>query len=1239
MGSEASKPVVNPPEDWEPKGATKSFEIISPCSDISNPSEFNRVRYHQHQYQYQHQDQQPCGHAEASTPFSPSKPLSRRVTKNLPIAVKVRKSSSTASDGKGEVLPPGAFYFPTKKSERRAERVTKKEVETDQVANLGIHKLDEKENRFHRVARHAVKKIAKKRMVFKRMTACLDERNNRRDDSGDAVPNLISAEELTMNRRAAEKKPSTARSRRRSEQIADGDLQATVPHSAQQREVPLRKFKKDPETHEGNGIDDNEKFDMDFSERRNIGQVERVSPVLHQEDAYFDRLSLSPSANHGASPFVRSGAACSRVTAILEKNSQKPLPELTTVDRVLGNTDKESSTHDLSSSVCTTVDRYPVDRYFQKNSPPPSRSSLPISVDTPIDSPVSDLFSAHSSVPEMWDNEVSLAAINVNSSPVSSLMRFYTNTGPMDSSPKSYCSNEGKNSVQVFSDEQSETSTHKDDVAEISENDDLKRQSQESHSSLYTTESKSYKKADRKELKLLVHDDKVIDQEKSDILSYLRPEGKKDNTRKINKSDKKYEGRESKISKLESLFRPILPALSTDDAQSLSSYDPYEIKVTESAPGVIQAANYISLSLRNSSPRNGSSMESVNNELAKLSPSMSVLSIDTQQDPSPTLAEHMVSNQAQNNAEFLFTDDYGPVVIAQDPDKVRDSATFSISTAGARSRFTQRSTQKGVNIPMRSFDEVDNDSVDRPSYKNERRVRFSEDSAHFLDETDLNKVEEEVSEVERVSPDDIADMTGADSSDTFVSCAEIESSEILNNDESEDIVEPNLSGMIEETEVPIEDELSPSMCRNGRDPLAVSQDSEIDQVKYSTNSPYIFQAAKENFGTKTTCGDSVVESIDLPEIESKKSDLFNTESCKSRKSSESIQSIRSNHSIPDSVPEEDEKEEPPSDDTSIRWTYNKNGVTPYAEGKSTANPTKSPCFRFKDAKTKFNTKDLPRKKSPGKRRSSISVASSGKILRKGSGGLVSARVQELNSRVSEIRKLKRMRKKMTNPRLHTHNFDNKQPVRNRALLNYKTSIFSADTEKSNNVMAAKFNVIPDVDDDEDSAFSSATNDIIDSRKDDVEDDDISRMSEMTGVTSVATVRQQRSSRGFSMSSRTTASSGFSNLKKQVFRGSDGTRSLTSNSESTTLSSIIHKENENYLPFRATSHIVKPSEQHFAAPSASLYLSPSKKTPVQLKWRSLAAAAAEKDALKASCSKPKKTLATRNDNYEQYHIYS
>jgi hypothetical protein len=268
-------------------------------------------------------------------------------------------------------------------------------------------------------------------------------------------------------------------------------------------------------------------------------------------------------------------------------------------------------------------------------------------------------------------------------------------------------------------------------------------------------------------------------------------------------------------------------------------------------------------------------------------------------------------------------------------------------------------------------------------------------------------------------------------------------------------------------------------------------------------------------------------------------------------------------------------------------------------------------------------------------------------MRKGSGGLVSIRIQELNSRVSEVRKLKRMRKKMTNPRLHSHNFDTAQPpqpVRGHALMNYKAP---TSLRNSNNFMAAKFNMIPDLDEDDDDDSVTYLPRAISSQNEDLEDDDESRMSEMTGASTIATVRQQRGSlatvrqqRGSlacSTTSRTTASSGLTNLKKQVFRTSDGARSIVSNSDSTAISTIIQHGNENRVPFHGTTG-VKPSQLHKGAPSKTMLVPPSKGTPA-MKWRTLAAKAAEKDALKASSSKPRKILGTRSiNNCDQYQIY-
>jgi hypothetical protein len=707
---------------------------------------------------------------------------------------------------------------------------------------------------------------------------------------------------------------------------------------------------------------------------------------------------------------------------------------------------------------------------------------------------------------------------------------------------------------------------------------------------LYTTESKSYKKANGKDLKLLTHDDQ--DLRYKALPSYARAEQRREKSRKTTSRKRKEEM--PKVSKLESLFRPILPALSTDDAQSTYSYDPYEIKVTESAPGSMQPSNYVSLGFRSSTVQNEN----------KSSPSTSVVSIDSQREPSFSPGVNMVSNQARHNGNFLFTDDYGPIVVARNPNKARDNATISISTAGSRSRLTQKSTQRGVAIPTKNLEkETDNMSFDSRSTRSERRVRFSANSVRG---GELSDVQENSFHGSNFAADTVgqprANMEERDESNDcqpFDEC----------DDETKTVEAPRVR--------------------------FATKPSKIKLHKFASN------VARIN---------SVDESIDLPEIESKPSDMSESVSGASRKSLESVPSVRSHHSVPKSLEEEDDRTEV-SRDSSVHWTKNKNGATPYVRGKSNAIPTKSPYFRYQDAKSKFTPQNhivpkvnaqnivapeanaqnivapkastqnfvlpkanLKKTKSPSK----SPAKSPAKILRKGSGGLVSIRIQELNTRVSEVRKLQRMRKKMTNPRLHTHNFDNTQPVRSRALINYKTHIGSASIEKSNNVMAAKFNMIPNVEDD-DVSIEYLNNCVVSPGKEDIEDDDVSRMSEITGAT-IATVRQQRLSRGCSVTSRTTASSGMTNLKKQVFRTSDGARSITSNCDSTTISEMMDKENENLQnrrPFGAKKTGVKPT----------MLVPPCQGTPA-MKWRTLAAAAAEKDALKASSSKPRKKLGTR-----------
>ena len=158
--------------------------------------------------------------------------------------------------------------------------------------------------------------------------------------------------------------------------------------------------------------------------------------------------------------------------------------------------------------------------------------------------------------------------------------------------------------------------------------------------------------------------------------------------------------------------------------------------------------------------------------------------------------------------------------------------------------------------------------------------------------------------------------------------------------------------------------------------------------------------------------------------------------------------------------------------------------------------------------------------------------------------------------------------------------------------------------------------------------------------------------------SVATVRQNREGKDDitlirpsigSVDTLSTASSGLSRVRKQVFRqpdaGSEKPRVSLSSSDgdSTTLSSIINKENSTYLPFRMGSNTVKPAEQRIHAAKQSLHLSPTQRTPAQArKWRSLAAAAQEKTSSRGQAGRglgrQRKGLSARDTNQMNMYGY-
>ncbi|KAL3912031.1 MAG: hypothetical protein SGILL_007046, partial [Bacillariaceae sp.] len=490
MGNEASR-TVQPPEDWEPAGARKSFEVISPVSDISNPSDIHRFRHHRRS------DKRMGGRplqslSKNKQPSNQNLPANRRasrtVTAALPVAQKLPRRSSTSNP---EIPAPSAFYFPTKETERRLDLVAKS------TENSG----DEENRFFQKSTKQAAKKTGMRKKIIKKMTACLDEQqeNNVAAPPPQHPPHLVQAK-LPV----AQIVSGTTRGRRSS------TSHKTKASATEQHNVPLRKLKQDATKHKKTARNSS------ISEpEREVKQTNMTSGILHHEDDYFNRLSMSPSSIPAASPFV---ANANRVTAILDKPATRSsYPARSPAKGIL------RSSMPTTNALNTTMDMAemtPMSQLVKHG-----RLSNPGSVDTPLDTPVSDLFSSSNSVPDMHhDNLPSMRSLKADTSPVSSLMRFYTKSGPMGSSPQSYNSDgddfeDGETESQhlkVFSDEQSSSShqiesTVKEQVQvhEIPSDEEEeveaapKRESIESQSSLFTTDSQGFEHVDEKKLQML----------------------------------------------------------------------------------------------------------------------------------------------------------------------------------------------------------------------------------------------------------------------------------------------------------------------------------------------------------------------------------------------------------------------------------------------------------------------------------------------------------------------------------------------------------------------------------------------------------------------------------------------------------------------------------------------------------------------------------------------------------------
>ncbi|KAL3943454.1 MAG: hypothetical protein SGBAC_002465 [Bacillariaceae sp.] len=978
MGSETSKP-VQPPEDWAKDG--DQFRIISPMSDVSNPSEINR-----------HYHNPPRSEAKIT---DPNRRVSKTVTRALP-------SSNPQSD----IPAPSAFYFPNNDNQRGFRIPNAK-------------KGKENKKGFKKMIKKSKKVMAGCFVSESAARAAHDERVN-------LQPIDINKIRSNMNR---------------SRQTKSQEL------------VIKRKL---------SGIEE-EASNNSSSQNSNPAPKETVAVAemaLHQEDAYFDRLS-GPNSEVHASPYVQN-AASRDVSPMLDDGFQRDTTHLfdTTNKKgalSTGQLDKSQHSKKSSQSRMSTTSRH-----------------------------------SSESAPGFVQNKSHFGLLSTENYEVQHRRQSRDPTiGSTDersedeSSPMSYGARQEKTDNL-----QSAFRVPTDPLMHVAK---LGRQPRTSTGSRSSRSSKS---------------------------SYTR---------------------ERSVSKLESLFRPVLPALSADDATD-SSFDPYQIKVTESAPSQLEGHNCLDIQ---------TNLGGKPHQLALLSPSM--LSIDSQ-GKSPAAVKVLLSEQAVHNGDFLFTD-YGPQRDNQKTRSSRDSAVGSISTAGARSRLTNRSG-KAATIPSKAPSSSATDS--------EHDYMKSDPIVHFPMTTQPTTVTIPAIESKMSDLSDFADLSVKDTSHERVSFEK-------SIPEEGDFKSP------EENQV----RWAYTTTTDGKSRVTpYVKGMDTSQV---TKSPFVrYQAAKEKWESQEVDGDQFAEFL-----KPSKSEVVTA--------------------IPEEQLQEEGLRETMSFDTEPRWSFDK---------PAPSKVSKSPSNRFSNG-SKFGVI----KERPTKSLKSI------KTKRKGAGGVVTARIEVLDRKVIENRRFKKKlnnAKKSSNPR--RFQVVNTSYVRTQKLNGYAPT--KVDLEKLNLIGGVKFNKVPEYGDDDVSSCQSSiymeeqrhdttstfnlyphdefapshtaeASEYDDDAGDDADDD--TRAS--TAASTVLQTRRSIQPRA-SESSYSSAGSGLSRVKKQVF---DNRYSLISTGDSTTMSSIIGKENQTYKPFRHAPNSVNPSKQKLVTLPANLQVQSTTNQGPQ-KWRSLAAAA-------------------------------
>ena len=553
------------------------------------------------------------------------------------------------------------------------------------------------------------------------------------------------------------------------------------------------------------------------------------------------------------------------------------------------------------------------------------------------------------------------------------------------------------------------------------------------------------------------------------------------------------------------------------------------------------------------------------------SPAYSLCSLDTQLTTDGRSPKPMVSEQAENNASFLFSDAEDAT---KNPSKHNDNDSIKISTVESLTRLPGASIRShAVTGPASKASTVCESSLE----SKDRRVRFSD--------------------------------------------------------------------------------LDPS---SDKSPFRQKQIHKVGSVSFH---PAIESRVSDLTDTESVLRPTASRDSDLPQIEAIPEEPTSS----------------SQDSCPflddDSDEENDQKNESPIKDAdiiadiatepSMHWSYYNHsdsglgvGVTPLRKGSSTSYATNSPFLRFKDARSKFATPVLTKKVSPVKKPSPVKQAVG--------GGLVSARVTAIME-------------------AHTHSSTTK-PIHNnirratsgyKVLAPHKTSLVSPFLRRNSSTMNSEPSddvspmLVNDQVVDSESRFhvnsptgSDSTQDpfgrithskTFDEGSDDemvapdenvdayhqaadceeeASDDDNDAFAELlndsdddnsTAIATVSTI--QNDSTGYAAALRrfqsngpyqapndmhSAQSSGASQVAESVSTMSQKRLSFASSTVSSSHSTSFVKPMAN-LGFRDAA-LVRPTEQrdHRATPG-TLLLSPMQRTPMQArKWRTLAAAAQEKD---------------------------